>query len=856
MRSTFSLLFVFLFFSPSFSQWSVNPAGGSIRARDSMRVDSLRNTRAIGADANGKFFKSDSIPKSDLSHKAHTTAATTADTNLLAASATDSSFKKLTRAQLRSAVDSVRRADSSNGSARFGGVTKSRYDSTVFCDTPYIPKSVQSGSVKSYAKSVMRERSGYIDIPSTDTTFTAIGATDDYYDAMATDTNGNVYAASEVSGRLYRQTGGTGAFANLGVTGRKYNSLCVRKSTNELFASVRGSGGWARIYMFNGSDFTFYDSVACSEGTVSSHIVVTDNDDMYVGSGGRVFKKSNCTGPFSEIGSDRGISISLTSIGDTVFGFDFGGPVFWLIPGASDFVVYFSTNRYYKNPWVDNSGNIYVAVSAGGPTTAGIYRRLSGLSSFDFLYYGTADGFHCGTFYNGTLYAGVHASNGDIYTLSSNNQFLRTKMNIGGVTHQRGELKLYTVNEEHSESLLVLTGNNSVGMMDIGIVTDTAPPSDNKLLQSTPAGRVDTTKIKFRSGYNTTEFPGDIIQGDSSNYNPTGVYIRRAGTGADQDKDSGITIITGGGSNGSDRGSTLYLSGNENSSLHGGATISTCDTCGVLHVSEFSQFSKTGHPDSPAVRIIDFSRVMGYPALALRANGAPLDIRSSLLGSHVTVDSSYIYAGPTLWFSYGKGGILRVGSFNSGDTTILDTTGIHLYGDATQWDDEKIVATAFDYTGTGDPELTQWELGAFDNVVRVYQSGDKAYFTCQFSHGRKSGSDIYAHIHWTPHARGNEENGNTVNWVLGKTWASIDSTFPAIDTVWLNDTCTGIDDSHLKTRDILISGSGKNTSSILTGYVERAVGDSWSGTTAAQSPGFLEIDFHYEIDKLGSNTHQ
>jgi hypothetical protein len=194
---------------------------------------------------------------------------------------------------------------------------------------------------------------------------------------------------------------------------------------------------------------------------------------------------------------------------------------------------------------------------------------------------------------------------------------------------------------------------------------------------------------------------------------------------------------------------------------------------------------------------------------------------------------------------------VRVGSATN--NTAIDSTGILLTGSATEWDDEKIVATAFDYIGTGDPEIISWELGTFDNIVRIYQSGDRAYFTCQFSHGRKNDSDIYAHIHWTPHVRGNEENGATVNWILGKTWSSIGEAFPAMDTIWLNDTCTGVDDAHLMSRDVLISGFGKKTSSVLTGYVERADGDTWIGTTAAQSPGFLEIDFHYEVDKLGSD---
>jgi len=55
-----SLFIILLFCIPSFALWAINPAGGSIRARDSMRVDSLRNSLLIGTDADGKFVKRDS----------------------------------------------------------------------------------------------------------------------------------------------------------------------------------------------------------------------------------------------------------------------------------------------------------------------------------------------------------------------------------------------------------------------------------------------------------------------------------------------------------------------------------------------------------------------------------------------------------------------------------------------------------------------------------------------------------------------------------------------------------------------------------------------------------------------------
>jgi hypothetical protein len=189
------------------------------------------------------------------------------------------------------------------------------------------------------------------------------------------------------------------------------------------------------------------------------------------------------------------------------------------------------------------------------------------------------------------------------------------------------------------------------------------------------------------------------------------------------------------------------------------------------------------------------------------------------------------------------------------DTGVLDSSGLTLFNGATEWRDQQVDASKLKTTGADIPEDVEWTKGSFSGSVLTFQQGDKATSKCQFNHDRKSNSDVYAHIHWTPHTRGNEEANATVNWVIGYSWASIGSVFPNYDTLWLNDTCTGNDNDHLMTRDILISGAGKGFSSILDCFVLRATGDTWSGATNAQSPGFLSLDFHYEVDKLGSNNH-
>ncbi len=109
------------------------------------------------------------------------------------------------------------------------------------------------------------------------------------------------------------------------------------------------------------------------------------------------------------------------------------------------------------------------------------------------------------------------------------------------------------------------------------------------------------------------------------------------------------------------------------------------------------------------------------------------------------------------------------------------------------------------------------------------------------------------HIHWTPGSRGNEENGKVVAWTIDYTWANINSNFPDMQTLDLSDACDGTDHKHQMTSEVSINGSGKTISSMLLCNIRRiATGDTWAGTLSGQLPLLTEIDFHYELDMVGS----
>ncbi len=191
-------------------------------------------------------------------------------------------------------------------------------------------------------------------------------------------------------------------------------------------------------------------------------------------------------------------------------------------------------------------------------------------------------------------------------------------------------------------------------------------------------------------------------------------------------------------------------------------------------------------------------------------------------------------------------------------THINDDGEIRTYGTAQSWEDLRIIPGAFQFAGSADPTLGDWQPAGSGATFKVYKflKNDEVFFTCQIPHNYKEGSDIKPHIHWTPGNRGNEENGNNVGWKMDYSWADRNVTFGASATVSLTDACSGIDDQHEKTASGNITGTNKTISSMLVVRLYRSdtgADDTWVGATSALSPILLEFDIHYEIDSLGSD---
>lgn len=167
------------------------------------------------------------------------------------------------------------------------------------------------------------------------------------------------------------------------------------------------------------------------------------------------------------------------------------------------------------------------------------------------------------------------------------------------------------------------------------------------------------------------------------------------------------------------------------------------------------------------------------------------------------------------------------------------------------WEDNRIVPGFFQFAGSNDPTQIGWQPGGSGATFQVYEfdASDEVFFTVQMPHNYKEGSDLKAHVHWTPGTNGNEENTKTVAWKLDYSWSNIGAAFGASATVDMTDTCSGVDHQHELSPSATISGSGKTISSMLVCRLYRDTGDTWAGSTG---PLLLEFDLHYQINSIGS----
>ena len=183
------------------------------------------------------------------------------------------------------------------------------------------------------------------------------------------------------------------------------------------------------------------------------------------------------------------------------------------------------------------------------------------------------------------------------------------------------------------------------------------------------------------------------------------------------------------------------------------------------------------------------------------------------------------------------------------------------------WEDLRVALTAGKVGATNPPTFVQFmDDGAGSFGVFAWSFADEAvagneeqmWFAVQVPHGYKEGTDLYAHIHWSPAVSG--AAGEFVKWGLEYTWINIDGTFgnttiitsdaSGAGTATTSGDGTLTADKHYKTNIGGIAGAGKTISSMLVCRVFR--NSSHADDDLSQAAFAFEMDFHYQIDTMGS----
>ena len=203
----------------------------------------------------------------------------------------------------------------------------------------------------------------------------------------------------------------------------------------------------------------------------------------------------------------------------------------------------------------------------------------------------------------------------------------------------------------------------------------------------------------------------------------------------------------------------------------------------------------------------------------------------------------------------------NIGDVAAGDYAAISAIGeLRLYGEATQWTDLRVSANSTKKGGSKEPTFTKIldngasSQGVFAEAFSA-STEEELYFEVQMPHGWKVGSDIEAHVHWLPNVAATVTD--KVSWGLEYTWSNVGDTF-GNTTIISGDTIahgsTAVANSHCITELGDIDATGKTLSSMLMCRVFRDATGSLGTDDYASLASLLEIDFHYQIDALGSKS--
>ena len=123
---------------------------------------------------------------------------------------------------------------------------------------------------------------------------------------------------------------------------------------------------------------------------------------------------------------------------------------------------------------------------------------------------------------------------------------------------------------------------------------------------------------------------------------------------------------------------------------------------------------------------------------------------------------------------------------------------------------------------------------------------EQVFFNVQLPHSYYTGSDIYPHIHWSPDG----VNTDNVRWALAYEWMNIDTVYDSSTIIYVAHAGSGTSLMHQMASFSPISGIGKTMSSMLICRMFRDAANE--ADTFTGDAFLLEIDFHFQLSRLGS----
>lgn len=164
------------------------------------------------------------------------------------------------------------------------------------------------------------------------------------------------------------------------------------------------------------------------------------------------------------------------------------------------------------------------------------------------------------------------------------------------------------------------------------------------------------------------------------------------------------------------------------------------------------------------------------------------------------------------------------------------------------WDDLRVPAQNTKLNPSkAEPNFESFIGGTFVYKFDNNNADDESvHFVAQLPHAWKGETNLRPHLHWAP----DTTNTGSVVWSFEYTVVRINGTFPATTTSEVTDPADGTANKHQIIGFDEIDGSDLSLSSMLVCRLTRLGTDG--ADTYTGNACFLEFDFHYQIDSLGS----